>query len=139
LAQAKELRSRLDALDKPRSSHVPAKRAAAWLRALGDTLHSADVPEAKSDLIHAIYERIVVAGPHFIRAYLTPTATAHGLAALLPEVVMSPRQDSSPHSNAACWTTTSRSGEGLAAVDHVQGRLGPGQRCYPDALRRSSG
>ena len=90
LTRAKELRNRLDALDKPRSGHVPAKRAAAWLRALGETLHSADVPEAKSDLVHAIYERIVVAGPHFIRAYLTPTATADGLAALLPEVVMAP-------------------------------------------------
>jgi hypothetical protein len=45
-------------------------RAAAWLQALGDTLRSAEVPEAKADLIHAIYERIVVAGPVFVRAHL---------------------------------------------------------------------
>jgi hypothetical protein len=38
------------------------------LEALGETLRSADVPEAKADLIHAIYERIVVAGPRFIKA-----------------------------------------------------------------------
>jgi len=78
----------LAAFDEPQAGHVPAKRAAAWLQALGETLRSADVPEAKVDLIHAIYERIVVAGPEFIRAYLTPAAYAHGLAALLPEVVI---------------------------------------------------
>ena len=42
----------------------------------------------KVDLIHAIYERIVVAGPVFVRAHLSPAAYAHELAALLPEVVM---------------------------------------------------
>ena len=66
----------------------PPSAPSEWLRALGETLASADVPEAKADLIHAIYERIVVAGPTFVRAHLTPAAYAHGLAALLPEVVM---------------------------------------------------
>ena len=88
MAQVKELRKGLAAFDEPQAGHVPAKRAAAWLKALGETLQTADVPEAKSDLIHAIYERIVVAGPEFIKAYLTPAAYTHGLAALLPEVVM---------------------------------------------------
>ena len=88
------------AFDEPQAGHVLAKRAAAWLQDLGETLQTADVPEAKADLIHAIYERIVAAGPEFIKAYLTPAAHAHGLAALLPEVVMAspaewrPRQDS---------------------------------------------
>ena len=54
-----------------------------------ETLRSADVPEAKADLIHAIYERIVVAGPEFVEAPTsrlrhTPTGWRH----LLPEVVM---------------------------------------------------
>ena len=88
MARVKELRRRLAAFDEPEAGHVPAKRAAAWLQAFGETLRSADVPEAKADLIHAIYERIVVAGPVFVRAHLTPAAYAHGLAALLPEVVM---------------------------------------------------
>jgi hypothetical protein len=78
----------LAAFDEPQSGHVPAKRAAMWLQALGESLTSADVPEAKADLVHAIYERIVVAGPTFIKAHLTPAAHAQGLAALLPQVVM---------------------------------------------------
>ena len=90
MARVKELRSTLVAYDTPEAGHVPAMRAAAWLEELGETLGSADVPEAKSDLIHAIYERIVVAGPEFIEAHLTPAAYAHGLAGLLPEVVMAP-------------------------------------------------
>ena len=38
--------------------------------------------------IVAIYERIVVAGPTFVSARLTPAAYAHGLALALPQVVM---------------------------------------------------
>ena len=67
---------------------MPAKRAVEWLRALGETWRSADVPEAKADLIHAIYERIVVVGREFVSARLTPAAYAHGLAVVLPEVVL---------------------------------------------------
>ena len=88
MARVKELRACRATFDEPQAGHVPARRAAMWLKAFGETLRSADVPEAKSDLVHANYERIVVAGPQFIRAYLTPAAYAHGLAALLPEVVM---------------------------------------------------
>jgi hypothetical protein len=90
MAQVKDLRGRIAAFDEPHAGHVPAKRATAWLRAFGETLQSADAPEAKADLIHAIYERIVAAGPEFIKAYLTPAAYVHGLAALLPEVALAP-------------------------------------------------
>ena len=45
----------------------------------------------RSDLIHAVYERIVVAGPTFVRARLTPNAYEHGLALALPQVVMARR------------------------------------------------
>ena len=48
---------------------------------------AADVPEAKADLLHAIYERIVVAGRLFVSARLTPAAYAHGLALAMPEKV----------------------------------------------------
>jgi hypothetical protein len=47
-----------------------------------------DVPEAKADLVHAIYEKVVVAGRNFVSARLTPAAYQHGLALALPEAVM---------------------------------------------------
>jgi hypothetical protein len=49
------------------------------------------VPEAKTQLLHAIYERIVVAGREFVAACLTPAAYAHGLALALPEQVVRAR------------------------------------------------
>jgi hypothetical protein len=63
------------------------KRMCAWLRALAETWHEADVPEAKADLLHAIYDRIVVAGRRIVSVRLTPSAYAHGLALALPEKV----------------------------------------------------
>ena len=45
---------------------VPAERAVEWLRALAETWQQAEVPEARSELLHAIYERIVVAGREFV-------------------------------------------------------------------------
>ncbi|CAN5682186.1 hypothetical protein BH23CHL8_BH23CHL8_28860 [soil metagenome] len=101
VVRQKELRARLAAFDEPRAGHVPAKRAVEWLRALGETWRSADVPEAKADLIHAIYERIVVSGREFVSARLTPAAYAHGLAVVLPEVVLA-----SPAGAGDAFTTT---------------------------------
>ena len=46
---------------------------------------AADVPKEKADLMHAIYERITVAGPEIVGVRLTPAAYAHGLALALPE------------------------------------------------------
>ncbi len=43
------------------------------------------MPEEKADLLHAIYERIVVAGLEIVRVRLTSAAYAHGLALALPE------------------------------------------------------
>ena len=37
--------------------------------------------------MHAIYERITVAGPEIVGVRLTPSAYAHGLALALPEKV----------------------------------------------------
>ncbi|MGA3058606.1 MAG: hypothetical protein ABSE70_11335, partial [Candidatus Limnocylindrales bacterium] len=70
---------------------VPADRAVEWLHALLETWQQADVPEARSELLHAIYERIVVAGREFVSARLTTTAYAHGLALALPEQVVRAR------------------------------------------------
>jgi hypothetical protein len=67
---------------------VPADRAIAWLRAIGETWAQGDLLEEKADLVHAIYERITVAGERFESARLTPAAYAHGLSLCLPQVVM---------------------------------------------------
>ncbi len=48
----------------------------------------ADVAEEKADLIHAVYDRIVVAGPAIRSVRLTPAAYPHGLALALPDAVM---------------------------------------------------
>ena len=48
----------------------------------------ADVPEAKADLVHAVYEKVVVAGRDFVSVRLTPAAYQHGLALAMPKAVM---------------------------------------------------
>jgi hypothetical protein len=45
-------------------------------------------PRGEADLLHAIYERIVVAGRSFVGARLTPAAYRDGLALALPDAVM---------------------------------------------------
>ena len=88
LARLGELRAQLAVVTEGSTQGVPAERAVAWLRAIGETWQLADVREAKADLIHAIYDRIVVAGATVVSARLTPSAYAHGLALALPQVVM---------------------------------------------------
>jgi hypothetical protein len=48
-------------------------------------------PQEKADLMHAIYERITVAGPEIVDVRLTAAAYAHGLALALPEKVVMAR------------------------------------------------
>ena len=91
LERMKHLRTSLAEVEQTAQVGVPADRAVEWLRALSETWAQADVPEARSDLIHAIYERIVVAGREFVSARLTPAAYAHGLALALPEIVAKAR------------------------------------------------
>ncbi len=43
--------------------------------------------QERTNLIHAIYARIKVAGPEFVGVSLTPEAERHGLALTLPEEV----------------------------------------------------
>ena len=87
----KRLRASLAEIDQTAQVGVAADRAVEWLRALAETWQTADVPEARSDLLHAIYERIVIAGREFVSARLTPAAYAHGLALALPEIVVMAR------------------------------------------------
>jgi hypothetical protein len=55
---------------------------------LSETWQAADVREEKAELLHATYDRIVVAGDRIVSARLTPEAMAHGMALALPQVVM---------------------------------------------------
>ena len=87
LERLKHLRASLAAVEQTAQVGLPAERAVEWLRALAETWQQADVPEARSELVHASYERIVVAGREFVAARRTPAAYAHGLALALPEQV----------------------------------------------------
>ena len=62
-------------------------RAVEWLRALGESLQAPEKSKEKADLMHAIYDRIAVAGPEIVGVRLTQAAYAHGLALALPEKV----------------------------------------------------
>jgi DNA invertase Pin-like site-specific DNA recombinase len=87
LARAAELRSQRDAIAADERPAVPAERAVRWLRSIGEAIKIADLPAERADLVHAVYERIVVAGPTFVYARLTPAAYQHGLVLALPQVV----------------------------------------------------
>jgi hypothetical protein len=65
LERLKQLRAALAATEDAAQDSVTVDRAVEWLRALTETWTAADVREAKADLVHAIYERIVVAGRVF--------------------------------------------------------------------------
>jgi hypothetical protein len=83
-----QFRADLATVDTTPRGDLLAKRAVQWLRVLADTWVNADVPEARADLLHAIYDRIVVAGRSIVAARLTPAAYSNGLALALPQVVM---------------------------------------------------
>ena len=54
---------------------------------MSTTWTEADVPEVKADVLHAIYDQIVVTGREIVSVRLTPSAYAHGLALALPTKV----------------------------------------------------
>ena len=87
LARLKALRDQRDAIVERTAAGLSGHRAVEWLRALSEATQLADVPKEKADLMHAIYERITVAGPQIVGVRLTQAAYAHGLALALPERV----------------------------------------------------
>jgi hypothetical protein len=62
------------------TSGLPGRRAVEWLRALGESLEATGVGKKKADLMHAIYDQIVVTGRRIVSVRLTPSAYAHGSA-----------------------------------------------------------
>jgi hypothetical protein len=83
-----ELKSALASVTEDSNASMSASRALEWLDVLGETFAGAELPEEKSDLVHAVYESITVAGPDIVSVRLTPSAYGHGLALALPEAVM---------------------------------------------------
>jgi hypothetical protein len=116
LERMKRLRASLAEVEETAQVGVPADRAVEWLRALAETWEQADVPEAKADLLHAIYERIVVAGREFVSARLTPAAYAHGLALALPEIVVRARPTGVGHALTTCRIPIEGRDQWLAAA-----------------------
>ena len=76
---------RIDSAERPGTGLAPDK-VVAKLRALPKTWAEA-TPAGRAELLHSIYERIVVRGPEFVSARLTPEAYSMGLALALPERV----------------------------------------------------
>ena len=62
LERLREFRDAKDNLERTSADGITAERAVAWLRALSATWRAAEVPAEKADLLHAIYDRITVAG-----------------------------------------------------------------------------
>ena len=57
------LRGELEIVGSQPIRDLPARRATGWLDALAETWQKTDLVEEKSDVIHAVYERIVIEGP----------------------------------------------------------------------------
>ena len=79
------------------STGVPAGEALSYLRNIDAAWKAPISDAARAELLHAIYERIVVTRDGFVEVTLTPHAYRHGLALALPESVMvhkRPRQES---------------------------------------------
>jgi len=92
IERSRQMRASLSAIEEA-PQRVSAERAVAWLRALAETWEAADVPEARADLLHAIYERIAIAGSTIVGARLTSAAYANGLALALPDKVVMARPE----------------------------------------------
>jgi hypothetical protein len=85
IAVLREEATRIDSGKRPGTGIAP-DQVVAKLRALPETWAKA-TPEGRAELLHSIYERIVVRGPEFVGARLTPEAYSLGLALALPERV----------------------------------------------------
>jgi hypothetical protein len=89
-----------------------------WLDALAETWQTTDLVEEKSDVIHAVYERIVIEGPRFVGLRLTPAAYRHGLALALPDAVMA-RPTGLGHALTAYRMPIEGRDEWIAAVERL--------------------
>ena len=88
LARMARLRGELEIVGARPARDLPARRDRMARRPRRNLAEDRHLVEEKSDVIHAIYERIVIEGPRFVDLRLTPAAYRNGLALALPEAVM---------------------------------------------------
>ena len=81
------LRDAKENLERTSTDGISPDRAVAWLQELSATWRAAEVPAERADVLHAIYDRITIAGRKIVSVRLTPSAYAHGFALALPEKV----------------------------------------------------
>ena len=74
------------------------------------------MPAEKADLLRAIYERVVVAGPEIIGVRPTQVAYAHGLALALPEKAVMARPTGVGRAISTCTIPIEGRDEWLAAA-----------------------
>jgi hypothetical protein len=86
---------------------------------LSATRRAAEAPAEKADLLHAIYDRIVVAGRRIVSVRLTPSAYAHGFALALPAKVAMARPTGVGHALTAYRMPIEGRDERLAAVERL--------------------
>jgi len=116
LTRLKVLREQRDAIVERTAPGLPGQRAVEWLRALGESFQTADVPKEKADLMHAIYDRIAVAGPEIVGVRLTAAAYARGLALALPEKAAMARPTGFGYAITTCRIPIEGRDEWLAAA-----------------------
>ena len=88
----------------------------AWLEALSATWRAAEVPAERADVLHAINDRITIAGRKIVSVRLTPSAYAHGFALALPEKVAVARPTGVGRALATYEVPIEGRGEWLAAA-----------------------
>jgi hypothetical protein len=87
-----------------------------WLRALSETWRAAEVPAERADLLHAVHDRITVAGRRIVWVRLMPSACAHGFALALPEKVVLARPTGVGRAISTCTIPIEGRDEWLAAA-----------------------
>jgi len=88
IARKRQLRGEIATLERSARPGIDPHRVVDWMRALGATWQAIGVETEKAELLHAIYDRIVVKGEEIVSVRLTPEAQAHGMALALRQVGM---------------------------------------------------
>jgi hypothetical protein len=79
----------------------------------------ADVPEAKADVLRAIYDQIIITRREIVSVRLSPSAYAHGLALALPTKVALARPTGVGRALTAYRLPIEGRDEWLAAVERL--------------------
>jgi hypothetical protein len=114
------LRDAKENLERTSTDGISPERAVAWLEALSATWRAAEVPAERADLLHAIYDRITIAGRKIVSVRLTPSAYAHGFALALPEKVAVARPTVSEFTTCASGDASQMSRDMRDSRAHVE-------------------